>query len=34
MKCKDRGSYFYKNQKYRRMEIEKKIFQLFHLKNS
>ena len=26
MKCKDRGSYFYKNQKYRRMEIEKKNF--------
>ena len=26
IKCKDEGSYFYKNQKYRRMEKEKKIF--------
>ena len=26
IKCKDGGSYFYKNQKYRSLEIEKKIF--------
>ena len=32
MKCKDRGSYFYKNQKYRRMEIEKKIFSAISFK--
>ena len=30
IKCKDGGSYFYKNQKYRRLEIEKKkSFQKF-----
>ena len=26
IKCKDRGSYFYKNQKYRPLEIEKTFF--------
>ena len=26
MKCKDRGSYFYKNKKHRPLHIEKKIF--------
>ena len=26
MKCKDGGSYFYKNKKYRPFEIERKIF--------
>ena len=26
IKCKDGGSYFYKNQKYRSLEIEKKKF--------
>ena len=35
MKCKDGGSYFHKNQKYRRLEKEKKcIFHLFHLSHS
>ena len=34
-KCKYGSLYFYKNQKYRRLENEKKIiFQLFHLRNS
>ena len=35
-KCKDGGSYFYKNQKYRPLEIGGKIFffQLFHFRNS
>ena len=32
--CKDVGSYFYKNQKYRRQEKQKiYIFQLFHFRN-
>ena len=29
-KCKDGGSYFYKNKKYKQLEIEKKQFLLFH----
>ena len=33
-KMERQGSYLYKNQKYRQLEIEKKIFQLFHFKNS
>ena len=33
IKCKDGSWYFYKNKKYRLLEIEKKIL-LFHLTNS
>ena len=32
IKCKEKGSYFYKNKKYRLLEIEKKTFQLFHFR--
>ena len=35
VKCKDGGSYFYKNKKCRPLEIEKKnFFQLIHFRKS
>ena len=34
IKCKDGGSYFHKNKKYRQLEIEQNIFQLFHFRTS
>ena len=35
VKCKDGGSYFYKNKKCRPLKIEKKIFfQLIHFRKS
>ena len=35
IKCEDEGLYFYENQKYRRLETEKKTSdQLFHFRNS
>ena len=34
IKCKDGGSHFYKNKKYRRLKKDKNVFQLFHFSNS